>query len=175
MNLIYHKKFWSFYKLNRQLINGFVAHMYKEYWIPCDFNEFLHQVLIKLHENNILEKFDESKSSLKTYILNQVRWHTGHVIHEYKAANKLQPADSSEVLTPDPESFEAYLEASELEEKIGEGLSRTERKILSLMKQGYNQREISSMYKVKLDLIRKHVRKIRTRTEVLTQKEAVHA
>jgi ribosomal protein S17E len=176
MTIIYHKEFWPFYKLNRKEIHSIVGSFYKKYNIPTEYNEVLNQLLIKMYSGDFLRKFDKNKASLKTALINRIRWDLLDIIQGYKAAN-LMPTISLNEVEPisSYDSIEEQVIAEDLSDRFENRLSEDERQVYSLKMKGYKRAQIAEMLSCAVNLADYYVDKIKMKAVKFFQKEGINA
>ncbi len=140
----------AFYKENRRAIQNFIFKMTHDLMTA---EELVNDVFMKAYQN--LTKFDETKSSFKTWVYNIASNATIDYLRKRKLATKSMhdtyPDKDGEINAMDFESVDAdpleqiiQAESIEnLEKKIGL-LTKKRKEIVSLFAQGFNYEEIAS-------------------------------
>lgn len=170
VRLTFSSNLWDFYKKNRADLEYIMISATCPFWGILDKEEFFSEILILLHDRKVLEQFDSSKASLRTFISQRIYGYTRHILEKYmrqhspfyKRQDKWRwqrmlvhgingPNNDTEswlqlaedVIAPDQEvSLQNWVE------KVRESLSDKLRKTFDLILMGYSNQEISQIQKV---------------------------
>jgi len=174
--------FWEFYSENKKSFDHVLDTVcYKQH--EMDPDEFRHEVLIRCFENDILSKFDPSRSALNTYITMQVRSRASHVLnkaihnrhgirggYEDKSRRDISFSEVHQWIPDASCSVDSTVEARDFQKCIEDTLTDVEKATFRLVVKGYKAKEIaekmgvsSQNVSLKTAIIRRKIRKVISR------------
>lgn len=183
--------FWKFYKENFEDVETIiwkVCWQNKKRYDPEDLHS---EILLRLHRNNPLKRFDPSASQLNTYLTQRVWYESLHILTEDKAE---QDADRNRVLikglnavdpsshfdenalpelTCEDDALEEDISTKDLIQKIQKKLPASLNKIFMLRLKGFSFTAIARMYGVSCWCVCKRCEKIRNLSARLLKRNNV--
>jgi len=153
--------FFEFYCNNQQLVDYWISLNAKSFEKIMSVEDIRQNLIVRLNEKEILKNFDQSKSKLSSYIINQIKWEINHIISPAIKRNTMPSIDDTCQSKSDAGQG-AWI--NDFFQNIKEKLSENEQKILSLVIEGYSQIEISKMAGCSRTWISCKIKNIRKKT-----------
>lgn len=151
-SLEYRKDFWDFYLTNKpqvdHIIQGCVHSVMAKWGVHyLDPQDVISNMMELLRTRNFLIRWNQDKSSLKTYLVRYVRFYTSHILEREIRQNKLVPNEQGIRVSRLGRSIhdEVY-DSIDLMQSINSTLTEQEALLLKLKMQGYTHSEISKRF-----------------------------
>lgn len=131
------------------------------------FDEMKNDIYLEFFRKDILAKFNPEKSSLNTYITNQIWYAIHHILDYRKARNHGEP------LPPDlyaEEKIDEHVYVKEIKSTIRETIPENLRDTFDLVVKNYNNRDIAKIYGLTPQTIGLRVSKIRDKASSTLRK-----
>jgi RNA polymerase sigma factor (sigma-70 family) len=140
------------------------------------------EILVSLHDRDILKKYDSNKSQLNTFITNWFRWEAYHLSSTQKKHNKRQMLTSElnempkghsgfplKILVDKVKTDDGAI-VNDFISSLREMLPEYQQKILDFLVEEYSQRDIAEKFDNSPACICQHMRQIRESALNLTER-----